>query len=115
MDAISKWMNANGESIVGTTPGLEPWQFYGPSTRRGNERYLHLVMRPYETVSVRGVKVSRIKSVKVLKDGRELEYDKRTKISDMLLKNPDPMGEITITTPSSIIDEFVTVLVMDLE
>ena len=59
--------------------------------------------------------MSRIKSVKALKDGHELEYDKRTKISDMLLRSRDPTGEITITTSSSIIDEFVTVLVMDLE
>src|SRR5262245_21803627 len=31
---ISEWMRKHGESIVGTTAGLEPWQFYGPSTRR---------------------------------------------------------------------------------
>jgi hypothetical protein len=39
--------------------GLGTWQFYGPSTRPGNRYYLHLVMPPYEAVSVWGVRVKR--------------------------------------------------------
>ena len=51
-------MSTNGESIIGTKPGLEAWQFYGPSARRGETVYLHLLMRPYETMTVRGVPIS---------------------------------------------------------
>jgi alpha-L-fucosidase len=33
---VEAWMSVHAQSIVGTQPGLEPWQFYGPSTRRGS-------------------------------------------------------------------------------
>ena len=46
LDAIARWMDAYGESIHDTEPGLAPWQFYGPSTRRGDRIYLHLLSRP---------------------------------------------------------------------
>src|SRR5581483_6524626 len=32
---VGAWMSKYGEAIYGTEPGLEPWQFYGPSTRKG--------------------------------------------------------------------------------
>ena len=33
LDVFADWMERHGDSILGTTPGLEPWQFYG--LRRG--------------------------------------------------------------------------------
>src|SRR5262249_38095182 len=33
LEAVGEWMSRNGSAIRGTTAGLEPWQFYGPSTR----------------------------------------------------------------------------------
>ena len=54
LDAVAHWMNRHAEAVVGTEPGLEPWQFYGPSTRRDSTVYLHLLMRPYDAVTVRG-------------------------------------------------------------
>lgn len=115
IDAVTEWMAVNRESIVGTTPGLEPWQFYGPSTRHANKYYLHLVMQPYETVSVRGIKVNRVKSVKALKNGSELKREKKITIANMLLKNPDPIGEMAIEVPREVLDEYVTVMVMDFQ
>ena len=53
LDAVARWMGLHAESVVGTEPGLEPWQFYGPSTRRASTVCLHLLMRPYDTVTVR--------------------------------------------------------------
>jgi alpha-L-fucosidase len=80
LDAISDWIARNGESISGALPGFESWQFYGPSTRRAavvdaSERiYLHLTTRPYETVTVREVKVKRVKAVRALGSGDELRF-----------------------------------------
>ncbi|WP_433412907.1 alpha-L-fucosidase [Microtetraspora malaysiensis] len=59
LEAFATWMERHEESIRGVRTGLELWQFPGPSTRRslpeGGERlYLHLVMRPYERLTVRG-------------------------------------------------------------
>jgi len=113
LDAVAGWMASHGESIVGTTPGLEPWQFYGPSTRRGSHLYLHLLMRPYETVSVRGVPIKRIGSVQALATGEALPYTTRCAILDSFL-NSDPMGELTITVPEPIVDPYATVIAVDL-
>lgn len=109
---IEKWMDANQESIIGTQPGLEPWQFYGSSTRKGNQVYLHLLMKPYNTISVRGVPIKRIKSVRVLAHETELHYTTRCAITDSF-SNPDPLGELTIQVPESVIDSYATVVTVD--
>jgi alpha-L-fucosidase len=112
LDAIEQWMHRNGESIVGTTPGLEPWQFYGPSTQRDNVTYLHLLMRPYDSVTVRGVRTKRVRSVRALSTGGELSFRGRCSIIDTML-NPDPLGELTIEVPEAAIDDNATVLAID--
>ncbi len=111
--AVSDWMRRNGQSIVGTAPGLEPWQFYGPSTQRDDTVYLHLLMRPYEAVAVRGVPIRRVKSVRELSSGTELAFTGRCSVLDQLL-NSDPMGELTIDVPESLLDPLATVLALEI-
>jgi alpha-L-fucosidase len=110
---IETWMAGNRESIIATQPGLEPWQFYGPSTRKGNRIYLHLLMKPYESISVRGMPIKQVKSVKILADGMELNYTTRCPIIDSLF-NPDPLGELTIQIPETSVDPYATVIAIDL-
>jgi len=114
LGGIAAWMARNGESIVATRPGLEPWQFYGPSTRRDNRVYLHLLMRPYETVSVRGIHVKRVKNATVLATGAELKTHKRGIVTEMMF-NQDPVGELIIDVPESAIDPVQTVIALDFE
>ncbi len=109
LEAIAAWMAANGDSITGTTPGLEPWQWYGPSTRRDGTVYLHALMRPYESVTVRGVYIKRVKSVRALSTGAALAYTTRCSIPDRIL-NSDPMGELTIEVPEAAVDPYATVI-----
>ncbi len=113
LEIVAQWMERHGESIVGTIPGLEPWQFYGPSTRRGERIYLHALMRPYEAVSVRGVPIRRIASVRALATGAELLHTARCSVIDELL-NADPFGELTISVPESVIDPYATVIAVDI-
>jgi alpha-L-fucosidase len=108
--AISRWMEKHRESILGTQPALEPWQFYGPSTRHGDSVYLHLLMRPYETVTVRGVRTRRVKSVTALGTGGSLKHHSRASIGDVVLNNKDPLGELTIVVPESALEEHATVI-----
>src|SRR5207248_4450837 len=108
LDAVAHWMNRHAEAVVGTEPGLEPWQFYGPSTRRDSTVYLHLLMRPYETVTVRGVRVRRVQSVRVVGTDTALPFTARTAILDGMAA--DPLGEVTITVPESVLDPDATVL-----
>jgi alpha-L-fucosidase len=112
LGAIAGWMEKHAESIIGAAAGLEAWQFYGPSTRRRDTVFLHLLMRPYETVVVRGVKVKRVRAVRVVGSGEELRFTTRTTIPDMLL-NPDPDGELTISVPEDVLDPLATVLAIE--
>lgn len=110
---VESWMAGNSESIIGTTPALEPWQFYGPSTRKRDRIYLHLLMKPYETVCVRGVPIKRVKSVSILADNTQLDYTTRCAIADAIT-NPDPLlGELIIQVPESVIDSYATVIAVD--
>jgi alpha-L-fucosidase len=112
LEVVAQWMAVHGESIVGTTPGLEPWQFYGPSTRKGDRLFLHLLMKPYETVSVRGVPIKRTGAVRVLASGAALQHSTRCSIVDSLF-NADPLGELTIVVPESVVDPYATVIAVD--
>jgi alpha-L-fucosidase len=114
LDVIEAWMARNGESIVGTVPGLEPWQWYGPSTRRGSTVYAHLLARPYDDVTIRGVPIRRVRSVRALSTGDDLPFETRCAILDGLTK-PDPLGEVTITVPERTVDPYATVLAIDYE
>ena len=111
IEAVGAWMQRHGEAIHGTQPGLEPWQFYGPSTRNGDRIYLHLLSKPYGEVTVRGVKVKRIERVTALADGRELAFTTRTGIIESFA--PDPDGELRIEVPDDVPDEHATVIAVD--
>jgi len=112
LGAMQRWLSQNGPAIVGTSPGLEPWQFYGPSTRNGATTYLHLLMRPYESVTVRGIPIKRVAAVRVLATGRELPFTTHCAIIDRLF-NPDPSGELVIELPEDATDPLATVLAID--
>ena len=113
LGVVERWMAAHGESIVGTAPALEPWQFYGPSTRRGDVVYLHVLMRPYDAVTVRGVPIRRIRRVRVVGSGAELRWTSRAPIIDTLF-NADPTGEVRIEVPEGALDDVATVLAVEI-
>jgi len=111
LEAVAGWMATHAESILDAEPGLDPWQFYGPSTRRGTRVYLHLLLRPYEQVVVRGVPVKRVEQVTVLGHEGRLEHRARTTVLDQL--NADPLGELVIAVPEDRLDPLATVLAVD--
>jgi alpha-L-fucosidase len=112
LDAVTAWMAAHHTAIHDTEAGLEPWQFYGPSTRRDNRVNLICLMRPYETVTVRGLPVRRVARVTVLGTGTRLGFSTRTGVLEQL--TTDPEGEVTITVPEREHDVYATVLALDL-
>jgi len=113
LEAIARWMEGHGESIHDTTPGLLPWQFYGPSTRKGNRLFLHLLARPYDTVTVRGVGIRRVRAVRTLGTRTVLDYSTRCAVVDTLF-NPDPTGELVIRVPPEVLDPLATVLEVEI-
>lgn len=111
LDHVGAWVARNGESVLGVDAGLASWQHYGPSTRRGTRVYVHLLAKPYESVTVRGVKVRQIERITELSSGRELTFTTRTGIIEGF--GPDPEGEVTIAVPADVIDDDATVLAID--
>jgi alpha-L-fucosidase len=112
LDAITAWMAAHHDAIHDTRAGLEPWQFYGPSTRRDDRIFVFCLMRPYETVTVRGLPVKRVERVTVLGTGASLAFGTRTGVIEQLAYDPD--GEVTITVPERELHALATVLAIDL-
>jgi alpha-L-fucosidase len=117
LNDMAAWMARNHDSITGTRPGLEAWQFYGPSTQKGNTVYLHLLSKPYESITVRSIHVNKVKSVRVLGSGKELEFTKRVTMLDQVRKElmnfNDPVGDLVITVPGSVIEPHVTVITIE--
>lgn len=113
IESLTHWWRAYGESIAGTSAGLRAAQFYGPSTTAGDTVYLHLLMRPYDTVDVREVPVRRVRSVREVRSGEALLFSTRTGIIESL--TPDPVGTITIEIPDRLLDNLATVVAIDFD
>lgn len=111
LEHVGRWVARHRESVIGVEPGLASWQHYGPSTRRDNRVYVHVLARPYETVTVRGVKVKKIEQITELSTGTPLVFTTRTGIVEGF--GPDPDGEVTIAVPQELVDDDATVLAID--
>ncbi len=114
LDAVSQWMAAYGESILDTEAGLQPWQFYGPSTRKENRLFLHLLLRPYEMVVARGIRVNHVRRVRELRTHTDLQFRTRCTVADLMF-NSDPNGELVITVPERLLDPLATVIEVEFE
>jgi alpha-L-fucosidase len=108
LDTIAGWMAGNGEAIHSTTPGLEPWQFYGPTTRAGERVFLHLLYRPYDTVTVRGLALDQVRVVRHLATGKELDWTGQAPVQTLMAGSA--VGEIVIRVQEDLLDELATVI-----
>lgn len=97
LQTISEWMARHGDSVIGAVPGLEPWQFYGPSTRNGDSLFLHLIAWPDEELAVRGIRPRSVGSVELMTDGSELPF--RTVVDPADAREVDPIGNLVIAIP----------------
>ena len=111
---IARWMALHREAIVGTSAGVQAWQFHGPTTRRGNFLYCHLLMQPVAPVSVRGVMVRHLKRVTALGSGIDLAFETRIPVLDELMHVDGP-GEVLIDVPDAARDPVATVLRLEFD
>jgi alpha-L-fucosidase len=105
-------MDVNASAINGTEAGLEPWQFYGPSTRSGDVIYLICPWKPYEDVVVRGLPVKRV-TARHLATGAELKVRARATAEQELFQQ-DPVGEVFISLPEELHEPHATVIELTL-
>lgn len=113
LEVIGRWMERHSEAIVGTGAGLEPWQWYGPSTRRDQRIYLVATMRPQGRVVVRGMPTRRVRAVGILGWDLPLHWSERISAIDEVF-NRDPVGELVIDVPDAALDPVATVITLDL-
>jgi alpha-L-fucosidase len=111
LETIASWMARHHEALHDVEPGLEPWQFHGPSTRRGGTVYLVCLARPYEEIVVRGVPIRRIDSVRVLGTGASLPFTVETGVIESFM--PDPAGTVRIAITDDELDPVATVVALD--
>ncbi len=112
LNQIAVWLKGNQNAIVESKAGVEPWQFYGPTTRKDNKIHLFLLMRPYDFVTLRGVPIRQIKSVYIEGSKQKLDYQSNAPVVDLLM-SVDPIGEIMISIPTEAIDEYSTVVTVE--
>jgi len=106
--SVGEWMDRHAEAVHDTEAGLEPWQFYGPSTRSDDRIFLVCPWRPYEHIVVRGLPVRRIEA-RHLATGAELPV--RTRLTaEQEITNPDPIGELVIEIAPELVDPMATVI-----
>jgi alpha-L-fucosidase len=119
LEILASWLHRNGDSVHDVQPGLDLWQFHGPSTKRptadgGTRVYLHLVSRPYERVVVRGLPVGRITAVHLLDGGLPLAFNIHPRLKDIQAGIADPYGELHIAIEQADLDDLCTVICVDL-
>jgi alpha-L-fucosidase len=114
LEQLGEWLRTHGESVKGVRPASSRVDFYGPASQRESRLYLHLVMRPVETLVVRGIPVRRVKSVSLLGSGHRLRYHAAIDVHEPAARTEEVLGELSINAPaptSSLID----VVVIDFE
>lgn len=109
LEVIAGWMDRNGEAVLGTGRGLEPWQFHGPTTRRGDTTYLFCDGRPQEFVVLRGVIGAQITSIRALGTGQELSFDLQLGALERIVGGPC-LCDVVIAVPDDALDPVLTVL-----
>ena len=109
---VGEWMRTHGSAVYGTEAGLEPWQFYGPSTKSGDSIFLHCLWKPYEDVVVRGLPIRRA-SARHLSSGRALTVRTRA-TAEQEISRSDPVGELFIELPDDLVEPHATVIELEI-
>jgi alpha-L-fucosidase len=114
LEALGRFVSANGPAIFRTGAGLRPWQFPGPTTVRDTTVFCFCLMRPVAPVPVRGVPVRHLKSVRHVASGEALAHRIRMPVLDELL-NRDGPGEVLVEVPERLFGEAATVFALEFD
>ena len=103
---LGKWTKKNSEAIYGTTAGLPPGYFYGPSTLSADSTMLYLFIhgKPDGQVMLQGLK-NKINRIYVVGNGTKLTWKEYLK--PYWSNNP---GLVFIDVPGNVLDTYTTVL-----
>ncbi|MCF8298025.1 MAG: alpha-L-fucosidase [Saprospiraceae bacterium] len=109
---LGKWTSKHGEAIYSTEKGIPYDHFYGPSTLSKDSTILYLFVRDKPKdgkISIKGIS-NKINKISVIANGSELNSTMFCKVS----WNKYP-GIIYIELPENILDEYFTVVAIELD
>ena len=108
---FGRWTSKHAEAVYDTRAGIPAGHVaaYTSLNKEGDILYLYLPYRPNESVEIKGLK-SRVKRVRVVGDGRELDYNLYNDISWS-----EVPGVYYINVPDDACDERITVLAVELD
>lgn len=98
---VGQWLGKNGESIYGTRGGPVSPRPWGVTTTKGNKIYVH-VLNWTDSVLAMPKLPAKVKSAKLLMDGRTLDF-----------REDDKYGFL-LTIPRDGVDPFDTVIVLEM-
>jgi len=108
---LGRWTNKHAEAIYGTTAGISPQYFYGPTALSADKNTLYLFVdgKPNGPLMVKGIK-NKINRIWVVGNGTKLAYD--IKMKQYWSAIP---GILYIDLPEEVLDPQVTVISVLLE
>jgi len=108
---LGRWTNKHAEAIYGTTAGISPQYFYGPTALSADKNTLYLFVdgKPNGPLMVKGIK-NKINRIWVVGNGTKLAYD--IKMKQYWSATP---GILYIDLPEEVLDPQVTVISVLLE
>lgn len=108
---LGKWIKKHEEAVYPTERGLPFGHFYGPTTlnKEKDVLYLYLLDTPKEYVSLKGIR-NKIEKIRVVGTDQELEAKR---IGGAVWQNIP--GQLYINVPKKVIDEYITVIAVELE
>ncbi len=103
---LGRWTNKHAEAIYGTSAGISPEYFYGPSALSGDKKTLYLFVdgKPNGPIMLKGLK-NKVNRIWVVGNGTKLNYD--IKMKQYWSTTP---GILYIDLPEEVLDPQVTVI-----
>jgi alpha-L-fucosidase len=111
LEALGRWTRKHKEAVYGSSAGLPPGHFYGPTTLSKDKTVLYLFLphRPNGPIQIKGLK-NKINRIRVVGKGNKLNHV----ISGKQYWSDVP-GVVYINVPEEDLDEQVTVIALQLK
>ena len=107
LEAVGKWMRANGESVYGCGASDLPKPDWGRFTRKGGTLFAHLFDKPAGVILLPGLR-GKARRARVLADGSEVNIQHRWPV-------PEDSKDLQLNLPGSKLpDELDTVIAVEL-
>ncbi|WP_341978095.1 alpha-L-fucosidase [Microbacterium sp. LWO13-1.2] len=115
---IGEWMRRNDEAVTDVVPVVPGIRAAVPLAHRvtasGETLFLYCTLRPWDTLTVSGVPVNRVSSVRALGFDDNLGYRSIPSLPEVHSGTSDPLGDLEIMIPATVADSLMPVIAVTL-